>query len=325
MIHHFDSIDSTNRHAMELARRGAGGRRGGGGGGCKPPAEGGSAVRSSRPRASASTDRSSCDRSIPPARAPQITLVAGLAVAEAVEKHAGIRPGLKWPNDVRLGSGRSPASSPRWNPRADRVLHVVCGPGINLNVPTAEFPLELRAIATSILAATGRSVDRAAFAADLFGSFERLYDEFLSQGPRSPARALGRVFGPQRRMGQRRRRRRDARRSSARYRRGGRAPARGTTGSSRARDRRRRYVEEGGCNRRPPTETDDGGRAGLRGNRPILRKTSSSAGKAPSGSAEGSPSSPGRPSAGGRRPRRRTLPRSASAGRSSGGTSPAGE
>jgi len=119
---------------------------------------------------------------IPPVRAPQITLVAGIAVAEAVEKHAGARPGLKWPNDVRLGSMKIAGILTEMESEADRVLYVVCGPGINLNVPSAAFPPELRAIATSILAATGRRVDRVAFAADLFGSFERSYDEFLSKG-----------------------------------------------------------------------------------------------------------------------------------------------
>jgi BirA family biotin operon repressor/biotin-[acetyl-CoA-carboxylase] ligase len=62
------------------------------------------------------------------------------------------------------------------------VLFVVCGPGVNLNVPAEDLPPELRAIATSILIATGKRVDRCAFAADLFLAFERAYDEFLSRG-----------------------------------------------------------------------------------------------------------------------------------------------
>src|SRR5262249_4345424 len=119
---------------------------------------------------------------ISPLRAPQITLVAGVAVAEAVEKHAGTRPGLKWPNDVRLGSRKVDGILTEMESDANRVLYVVCGPGINLNVPSAVFPPELVAIATSILAATGRRVERPAFVADLFESFERSYDEFLSSG-----------------------------------------------------------------------------------------------------------------------------------------------
>jgi BirA family transcriptional regulator, biotin operon repressor / biotin---[acetyl-CoA-carboxylase] ligase len=181
VIHHFDSIDSTNRYAMELARRGAAE-------GEVVVAEVQSAGRGRLGRSFFSPEGLSFYGSIilrpdiPPARAPQITLVAGMAVADAVEKHAGIRPGLKWPNDVRLGPMKVAGILTEMESEANRVLYVVCGPGINLNVPSADFPPELRAIATSILAATGRRVDRSTFAADLFGSFERLYDEFLSRG-----------------------------------------------------------------------------------------------------------------------------------------------
>jgi BirA family biotin operon repressor/biotin-[acetyl-CoA-carboxylase] ligase len=181
VVHHFDSIDSTNRHAMELARVGA--------------AEGEVVMSEAQTAGRGRLGRSFFSPaglsfygsiilrpSIPPTQAPQITLVAGLAVAEVVEKHGGMRPGLKWPNDVRLGSLKVAGILTEMESEADRLLHVVCGPGVNLNVPAEEFPADLRAIATSVLAATGRVVDRAAFAADLFGCFERVYDEFLARG-----------------------------------------------------------------------------------------------------------------------------------------------
>jgi BirA family biotin operon repressor/biotin-[acetyl-CoA-carboxylase] ligase len=181
VVHHFDSIDSTNRHAMELARGGADE-------GEVVVAEAQTAGRGRLGRSFFSPAGLSFYGSIilrpavAPARAPQITLVAGLAVAEAVEKHGGMRPGLKWPNDVRLGALKVAGILTEMESEGDRLLQVVCGPGVNLNVPAEAFPPDLRAIATSILTATGRSVDRAAFAADLFGCFERAYDEFLARG-----------------------------------------------------------------------------------------------------------------------------------------------
>jgi len=183
VVHHFDSIDSTNRHAMELARRGAAE-------GEVVIAETQSAGRGRLGRSFFSPPGVSFYGSIvlrpdiPPARAPQITLVAGLAVAETVERHAGMRPGLKWPNDVRLGARKLCGILTEMECQADRVLFVVCGPGINLNVAPGDFPAELREIATSVLAETGRVVDRAVFAADLFASFERAYDEFVAGGLR---------------------------------------------------------------------------------------------------------------------------------------------
>jgi BirA family biotin operon repressor/biotin-[acetyl-CoA-carboxylase] ligase len=180
-VHHFDSIDSTNRHAMELARQGAAE-------GVVVVAESQTAGRGRLGRAFFSPSGVSFYGSIilrpdiPPARAPQITLIAGLAVAETLERHAGMRPGLKWPNDVRLRDRKVCGILTEMECEADRVLYVVCGPGINLNVVAEEFPPELRSIATSVLAETGRTVDRASFAADLFARFERHYDEFLARG-----------------------------------------------------------------------------------------------------------------------------------------------
>jgi BirA family biotin operon repressor/biotin-[acetyl-CoA-carboxylase] ligase len=181
VVHHFDSIDSTNRHAMELARGGAAE-------GEVVMAEAQTAGRGRLGRSFFSPAGLSFYGSIilrptiPPPHAPQITLVAGLAVAEVVEKHGGMRPGLKWPNDVRLGALKVAGILTEMESDADHLLHVVCGPGVNLNVPAEAFPADLGAIATSVLSATGRSVDRAAFAADLFGCFERVYDEFLARG-----------------------------------------------------------------------------------------------------------------------------------------------
>lgn len=180
-VHHFDSIGSTNRHAMELARAGA--------------VEGQVVIAESQTAGRGRLGRSFFSPagvsfygsiilrpSIPPGRAPQITLVAGLAVAEAIEKHACMRPFLKWPNDVWLADRKVAGILTEMESEADRVLHVVCGPGINLNTPSDAFPEDLRGIATSIFATTGRRVDRPAFAADLFAIFERLYDEFLADG-----------------------------------------------------------------------------------------------------------------------------------------------
>jgi len=181
VVHHFDSLDSTNRHAMELARQGAAE-------GEVVIAEAQTAGRGRLGRSFFSPPEVSFYGSIvlrpdiPPARAPQITLIAGLAVAETLERHAGMRPGLKWPNDVRLHDRKVCGILTEMECEADRVLYVVCGPGVNLNVAKDDFPQELRAIATSVLAETGRSVDRAAFAADLFAALERHYDEFLARG-----------------------------------------------------------------------------------------------------------------------------------------------
>ena len=48
-----------------------------------------------------------------------LPLLTGVAVVDAVAEVTGVTAGLKWPNDVLVGTGSSRASSPRW-PRPRR-------------------------------------------------------------------------------------------------------------------------------------------------------------------------------------------------------------
>jgi len=93
-----------------------------------------------------------------------LTLACGLAAIDAVDEVAGVRPGLKWPNDLVVAEG----------PLADRKLAgilaeshivkgqveaVVVGMGLNLDWP-ADLPEELSLTATSVNHLTGCEVDR---------------------------------------------------------------------------------------------------------------------------------------------------------------------
>jgi len=92
-----------------------------------------------------------------PARVPPLSLVAGLAVRDAVAKAVGgtsaDRVLVKWPNDVVVrrddGSLRKLAGIlVESSVSGMKVEHVVIGIGINVH--TRDFPEELSAIATSI-------------------------------------------------------------------------------------------------------------------------------------------------------------------------------
>jgi BirA family biotin operon repressor/biotin-[acetyl-CoA-carboxylase] ligase len=92
---------------------------------------------------------------LPPPQVPPVTLAAGVAVAEAVSA-LGVRPRLKWPNDV-LASGRKLAGIlTEMTTQGDRVDHVVLGVGVN--VATRVFPDHLAAEATSLALEAGRDV-----------------------------------------------------------------------------------------------------------------------------------------------------------------------
>jgi BirA family biotin operon repressor/biotin-[acetyl-CoA-carboxylase] ligase len=117
-----------------------------------------------------------------PAAVPQVGLVVGLAVADAVAETTGLRPAIKWPNDVLLGGRKVAGILTEMEAEVERVHHVIAGIGVNLNLEARAFPRELRGKATSLRVATGRRIDRAAFTAGLLAALEARYGRFLTGG-----------------------------------------------------------------------------------------------------------------------------------------------
>jgi BirA family transcriptional regulator, biotin operon repressor / biotin---[acetyl-CoA-carboxylase] ligase len=113
---------------------------------------------------------------------PQIALVAGAAVAAAVSDEVGRRAAIKWPNDVLLDGRKVAGILTEMESEVERVHHVACGIGVNLNAPLRSFPPELRDKAGSLLACTGRRVERCAFVARLLAALEARYERYLQEG-----------------------------------------------------------------------------------------------------------------------------------------------
>jgi BirA family transcriptional regulator, biotin operon repressor / biotin---[acetyl-CoA-carboxylase] ligase len=123
---------------------------------------------------------------IAPWKAPQLSLLAGVAVAEAVREE-GIDARIKWPNDVVVvGEGsvlrKLAGILTEIEAEADRVAFVVTGIGVNLNSEAGHFSPELAGKATSVRMEGGSRVDRAAFAARLFAHLDRLYAGWTDRG-----------------------------------------------------------------------------------------------------------------------------------------------
>jgi BirA family transcriptional regulator, biotin operon repressor / biotin---[acetyl-CoA-carboxylase] ligase len=114
----------------------------------------------------------------PTERLPELTGVAARACAEAIAGVTGLEPELKFPNDVLVG-GRKVAGILA-EAREERV---VLGIGINVNVPASELPEDVAHPATSLLAETGRELDRAELLAELLVRLEHRYDGWLSGAP----------------------------------------------------------------------------------------------------------------------------------------------
>lgn len=117
---------------------------------------------------------------IAPENASVLTLLAGLALAEALTEETGLRLGLKWPNDILLNGKKLVGILTEMELAEGEIRSVTVGMGIN--VGTRAFPQELRQIATSLFLESGREWDRAALAAAILAKFEEKYAAFLAAG-----------------------------------------------------------------------------------------------------------------------------------------------
>jgi BirA family transcriptional regulator, biotin operon repressor / biotin---[acetyl-CoA-carboxylase] ligase len=98
---------------------------------------------------------------LPPARAPELQLVAAVAVCEAARALGAKSAGIKWPNDVEAGGRKLCGLLAELRGSAETLEHVVLGIGINVNVRSEHLDDELRAIATSLHLERGEPVSRA--------------------------------------------------------------------------------------------------------------------------------------------------------------------
>lgn len=109
-----------------------------------------------------------------PDELPEVTLAAAVAVARTFEAFR-VRPKIKWPNDILLSGKKVCGILTETGPKKDKMAVVILGIGINLNQTASEFPAELKRSATSLLRATGRKTDRAAFLRKLLMNLEEVY------------------------------------------------------------------------------------------------------------------------------------------------------
>jgi BirA family biotin operon repressor/biotin-[acetyl-CoA-carboxylase] ligase len=116
----------------------------------------------------------------PPIQLHWLTMLAGLAVAKAIEVQTGLSISLKWPNDVVINregvwqkvcgillEGHVSAEQ--------RLEYAVLGVGINVNIPAEMLPDTIRP-ATSLLIATGHAISRLTLLAEILQRLEQNYE-----------------------------------------------------------------------------------------------------------------------------------------------------
>jgi BirA family biotin operon repressor/biotin-[acetyl-CoA-carboxylase] ligase len=112
--------------------------------------------------------------SVPPARMPELSLVAGAAVAEAIESETGLRATTKHPNDVLI-EGRKVAGILAEASEG----RVVLGIGVNVSQTAQQLPESVQTPATS-LALEGAAVERVELLAAILERLEEHYDRWVT-------------------------------------------------------------------------------------------------------------------------------------------------
>ncbi|RYM06390.1 biotin--[acetyl-CoA-carboxylase] ligase [Sporolactobacillus sp. THM7-7] len=119
---------------------------------------------------------------LPIEETPQLTLLTAVAVADTIERQAGIHCGIKWPNDILYNGKKLVGILTELQAEATYVKSVVIGIGINVNTDSDAFSGVLLTKATSLKAVTGRTFDLAALVRTFFQTFEDLYRPYLEKG-----------------------------------------------------------------------------------------------------------------------------------------------
>ena len=112
--------------------------------------------------------------------ASMVTLVMGLAVAEAIRETCGVEAGIKWPNDIVAGGKKICGMLAEMSVEREYIHYVVMGAGINVGKQT--FPEEIAATAASLWELCGETVSRAGLICAVMGNFETHYASLLQAG-----------------------------------------------------------------------------------------------------------------------------------------------
>lgn len=94
----------------------------------------------------------------PPEQLMHLTCAAGVAMLEAVEKVSGIRPDLKWINDLVVGSKKLGGILVEMSVDKGMVDYAVVGIGINCLQQREDFHPQIQDMATSLSLASGKTV-----------------------------------------------------------------------------------------------------------------------------------------------------------------------
>ena len=175
-IYYFDSIDSTNTKAKELAEEGHPS-------GTLVVADRQTAGKGRRGRSWESPTGIGIFMTlmlkpeINPNNASMLTLVAAMATTRAIRRVTGVPAMIKWPNDIVMNGKKVCGILTEMSAQFDYINHIVIGIGINVH--NEDFPEEIAKTASSLYLESGQHIHRASLIEAFLEEFEDVYAEYL--------------------------------------------------------------------------------------------------------------------------------------------------
>ena len=110
-----------------------------------------------------------------------LTCAAAAALCDAVEKATGLRPGIKWTNDLGYGKRKLGGILTELGLNTKgRVDYAILGIGINCCQQIADFAPDIQNIAGSLTMVTGQEIDRAKVAAAMLDALHAMDCKLLT-------------------------------------------------------------------------------------------------------------------------------------------------
>ena len=115
---------------------------------------------------------------IDPIHISKITIIGAAAVFKALNDME-IPVLVKWPNDIVLKEKKVCGILTEMSAELNKIHHIVMGIGINVNLEKEDIPDDLNTKATSLKIETNREINRKELIAKILNYFEIFYEDFI--------------------------------------------------------------------------------------------------------------------------------------------------
>jgi BirA family biotin operon repressor/biotin-[acetyl-CoA-carboxylase] ligase len=117
---------------------------------------------------------------IAPIQAVNLTAYVAVAICDGIEDATGVRPKIKWTNDIVLGGKKlcGILTEMAVEGESGTLQYIITGIGINANHTPADFSPEVEPIATSLYQQLGTPVPRGKLCACIINALDRMYAQW---------------------------------------------------------------------------------------------------------------------------------------------------